>query len=397
MNRADLRPLIAHVVYRFDVGGLENGVVNLINRLPAARFRHAVVALTEVTDFRDRILRDDVEFIALHKAPGPGLRLLPALRRTFATLKPDLVHTRNLAPLEASLPAWLAGVRARIHGEHGWDVGDLGGGNWKHRLVRRAYRPFVTHYVALSAHIEAYLRNEIGVPAARIRRICNGVDSLQFHPAGGGRAAIEGSPFNEASHFVVGTVGRLAAVKDQATLIRALALARQSAPDASRLRLAIVGAGPLRGELTELARKHGVAHQVWFSGARHDIAAVLRGLDLFALPSLAEGISNTVLEAMATGLPVVATAAGGTPELVNDGVSGTLVQPADEAALAAAMLNYLHDPELRRAHGQAARLAVETRFSLDRMVADYAALYESALAAQRAPSRLQASGSGSGH
>ena len=127
MQRLDPRPLIAHVVYRFDIGGLENGVVNLINRLPEDRYRHAVVALTEVTDFRRRIVRDDVEFIALAKPPGQGIREWPALHRLFRQLRPSIVHTRNIAALEASLPALMAGVPVRIHGEHGWDSADPDG------------------------------------------------------------------------------------------------------------------------------------------------------------------------------------------------------------------------------------------------------------------------------
>jgi len=112
----DPRPLIAHVVYRFDVGGLENGVVNLINRMSGHAYRHAVVSLTEITDFRKRIQRDDVQFIALHKPPGHALPLYPRLLRLLRDLQPAIVHTRNLAALEVTVPAWLAGVRARVHG-----------------------------------------------------------------------------------------------------------------------------------------------------------------------------------------------------------------------------------------------------------------------------------------
>ncbi|MET1081684.1 MAG: glycosyltransferase, partial [Burkholderiales bacterium] len=124
MSAHDSPLLVAHVVYRFDVGGLENGVVNLLNRLPYERFRHAVIALTEVTEFRRRVQRDDVQYLALNKRPGHGAKLWPALYRAFRALRPDIVHTRNLAPLEACVPAWFAGVPVRVHGEHGWDVGD---------------------------------------------------------------------------------------------------------------------------------------------------------------------------------------------------------------------------------------------------------------------------------
>src|SRR5690349_18085479 len=110
------RPLIAHVIYRFDVGGLENGLVNLINRMPEHTYRHAIIALTEITAFRKRILRDDVQFFALHKSPGHAVPLYPKLFRLLRQLKPAIVHTRNLAALEMTIPAWAAGVGARVHG-----------------------------------------------------------------------------------------------------------------------------------------------------------------------------------------------------------------------------------------------------------------------------------------
>jgi sugar transferase (PEP-CTERM/EpsH1 system associated) len=376
MTARDDRILVAHVVYRFDVGGLENGVVNLLNRLPAERFRHAVVALTEVTDFRRRVLRDDVQYVSLHKPPGHGMRVWTRLVRLFRQMQPDIVHTRNLAPLEASLPAWLAGVPARVHGEHGWDVGDLDGSNRRHRLSRRLYRPFVSHYVALSRHIGDYLQQSVGVPAGKVSQIYNGVDTQRFSPVGT-RAPIAGSPFNDGRFWVVGTVGRLSEVKDQVALIRALArLQRASEAARQRMRLAVIGDGPLRDALRQAAAGEGVADSVWLPGTRHDIEQVMQGLDAFVLPSLAEGISNTLLEAMACARPVIATAVGGNVELVDDGRSGTLVPAADAPALDKAVMRYFAEPEVAGRHGAAARKVVEERFSLDRMVADYAALYE---------------------
>jgi sugar transferase (PEP-CTERM/EpsH1 system associated) len=384
MSAADDRLLVAHIVYRFDVGGLENGVVNLINRLPAHRFRHAVVALTEVTDFRRRVERDDVHYVSMHKPPGQGVLQFPALYRLLRTLRPDVVHTRNLAALEAAVPAWFAGVPARVHGEHGWDVADLDGGNRKHRWIRRAYRPFVTRYVALSKHIEAYLSGAIGVAPGRISQIYNGVDCVRFRRVSDQRVALAGSPFGDPSFWLVGTVGRLADVKNQSALVRALGIAfRASAEARARMRVAIVGAGPQRAALADLARVEGVAPAVWLAGERSDVAEVLRDFDVFALPSLAEGISNTLLEAMSSSLPVVATRVGGNVELIEHQVTGTLIEPADPAGLADALLTYFSDPTLGRRHGQAARRSVEAHFSLDRMAVDYAALYEAMAAIAR--------------
>ena len=129
----DARPLVAHVVFRFDVGGLENGVVNLINHMPADAYRHAVISLTEITDFRRRIVRDDVSFVALEKPPGHAIRIYPRLFSLFRQLRPAIVHSRNLAALEVAMPAWAAGVPVRIHGEHGRDIGDLDGSSRKYQ------------------------------------------------------------------------------------------------------------------------------------------------------------------------------------------------------------------------------------------------------------------------
>ena len=379
------RPLVAHVLYRFSVGGLENGVVNLINHLPQDRFRHAIIALTEVSDLRTRIRRDDVAYIALKKRPGHTATLFPRLFRLFRELEPANVHTRNLAALECQLPAWLAGVRGRVHGEHGWDMSDLVGSNQAYRWLRRGYRPFVQQYIALSKNIEEYLSKRIGIPPARVTQIYNGVDIHLFHPAPDGRVPLRGSPFDDSRLWVIGTVGRLQPVKDQINLARAFVAAVQGSPEARRrLRLTIVGDGPLRHEIEAVLHQAGVQELAWLPGERDDVPALMRALDCFVLPSRAEGISNTILEAMASGLPVVATAVGGNPELVAAGRSGRLVPPADPRTLAASILDYFSNPDTARQHGIAGRARAVTCFSLDAMVSAYGAVYDTLLRGSRA-------------
>jgi sugar transferase (PEP-CTERM/EpsH1 system associated) len=390
MTPVDPRPLVAHVLYRFDVGGLENGVVNLVNGLPVERYRHAVIAMTEVSDFRRRVQRADVQFHALNKSPGQGLRIVPRLARLLRDISPAVVHTRNLGALEMSLAAALAGVPVRVHGEHGWDSADPDGRSLKCRLVRRAYRPFVHRYVALSRHLERYLVDAVGVPAHRVAQIYNGVDTQRFHPAAEGRTPIAGAPFASSEAWLVGTVGRLDAIKDQVLLARAFVHALELAPAArNRLRLVIAGDGPLRPQVQQVLRDAGAESLAWLAGARDDVPEVLRGLDAFVLPSLAEGISNTILEAMATGLPIVATAVGGNVELLEHGVTGTLVRPGDVREMATAMLDDLADPIRARARGAAARTAAQRRFSLESMIAAYGDLYERLLTQAAARGALQ--------
>ncbi|CAL95890.1 TIGR03088 family PEP-CTERM/XrtA system glycosyltransferase [Azoarcus olearius] len=381
----DRRPLIMHVVYSFDVGGLENGVVNLINRLPEDDFRHSVVALTRCAPaFCERVTRRDVDFISLHKPQGHGIQLYPALYRLFRARRPAVVHTRNLAALEAVVPAWAARVPVRIHGEHGWDASDPDGRSRKFQWMRRLYTPFVSRYVALSGHLERYLHDAVGISPARIERICNGVDTRRFQVARP-RALIAGAPVGADGEIVVGTVGRLQTVKDQVNLVRAFALALQQAPDVTGARLVIAGDGPQRAQVEAEIARSGIGERVWLAGERKDVPDVMRGLDVFVLPSLAEGISNTILEAMACGLPVLATDVGGNAELVAAGDTGGLVPPADSQAMATALIAYLRHPALRQRHGEAGRRRAEAVFSLDGMINRYHALYDNLLAAAGQP------------
>ena len=287
---------------------------------------------------------------------------------------------RNLAALEMTVPAWAAGVPVRIHGEHGWDTSDPGGVSRKYRLLRRLHSPFVTQYIALSGQLSSYLTQGVGISPARVTRICNGVDVARFSH-GGTRAPLPGMPagFLDGSSLVFGTVGRLQAVKDQLNLVRAFSHWRKSGSEtAKRARLVLVGDGPLRGQVEALLAATGVQDAVYLAGARNDVPAWMAAMDCFVLPSQAEGISNTLLEAMACALPVVATDVGGNGELVVDGETGWLAN--DPVAMAGAMSRLADDPGMRKRMAVAARARAESQFSLDAMVEAYLAVYDRMLA-----------------
>jgi glycosyltransferase involved in cell wall biosynthesis len=176
------------------------------------------------------------------------------------------------------------------------------------------------------------------------------------------------------------------AIKDPLALARAFVRVQRLEPAAARhMRLVFVGDGALRSEARQLLEQAGIADRVWFAGERADVPEIMRGLDCFVLPSLAEGVSNTILEAMASGLPVVATRVGGNSELLESGMTGTLVPPANSEALAQAMLGYCNDRITARRHAKAALRVVLDRYSLTRMVSDYVNVYERALAAVGSP------------
>jgi len=379
---ADARaPLIVHVVYRLGVGGLENGLVNLINHLPAARYRHAIVCLTQATEFRQRIRRADVSVHEIHKRAGKDPAAYWRLWRLLRQLDPDVVHTRNLATIDCQFVAALAGVRGRVHGEHGWDVYDLHGTNRRYRQLRRLAAKFVGRFVTMSRDLERWLVSDVGVPAACVTQIYSGVDATRFHPRVGPRGAFGPAGFCDERSFVIGTAGRLEAVKDPATLVRGFVALLERQPQLrERARLVFIGDGALREALQAQIAQAGIGQLCWLAGSRDDVPALLRGLDLFALPSLNEGISNTILEAMATALPVVATRVGGNLELVREGRTGRLFPASDATAVADALVAYAAEPELARRHGAAARAVVEAEFALTRMVDEYAAVYEQVLA-----------------
>ncbi|MCW5661988.1 MAG: TIGR03088 family PEP-CTERM/XrtA system glycosyltransferase [Burkholderiaceae bacterium] len=377
----DARPLVMHVIHHLVIGGMENGLVNLINRLPHESIRHAVVCIEDFTEFRQRIIRRDVEIVALHRSRVGAMRVRRQIYALCRRWRPDIVHARNLSGLDALLPSLLAGVPVRIQGEHGWDVDNLDGQRWKPAILRRLHSPLVTRYVTVSRDLAAFLTSRIGVNAERITTICNGVDANHFMP-GAPRAALDLPPSHmpQPGRFVVGTVGRLRRIKDQGTLIDAVARLVERSPGArAAVRLLIVGDGPERADLARRADARAIADLVHFAGARHDVAEWLRAMQVFVLPSLNEGISNTLLEAMASGLPTLATAVGGNMELVVDGHGGGLFSPGDAEALARRLEAYLLDPALLARDARAARARALTHFDLDGMVLRYGDLYQQLL------------------
>ncbi len=363
---------VVHVLHSLSVGGTENGVVNLINSLNGS-FTHTVVSMTDVGPLAGR-LPAGVAVHSLGKRPGIDVQVIVRLARLLRKLAPDLVHSRNWAAFDAILAARFARVPALIHGEHGRDASDPNGLNGKRNLLRRLLAPLVNRFVTVSYDLRRWLVETVGVPARKILTIHNGVDTARFCDGGWetGRRALGLSQ----DRLVIGTVGRLDPVKDQAGLLRAFTRVQEKHPE---VLLAIVGDGPCRAELHALTAELGLSSRVRFLGERTDVPLLLKGMDLFVLPSIAEGISNTILEAMATGLPIVATRTGGNPELVEDGVTGMLAPVGDPQALAAALAAYVNNPQLRALQGRAGRQRAVDEFGLERMTGKYRDLYLSLL------------------
>ncbi len=360
---------VVHVLDSLQVGGTENGAANLIQALERGDLRHTVIAMTTSGPVADRLPRS-VAVHCLGKRPGWDLRTVARLVALLRRLRPEIVHSRNWGAFDAVPAARLARVPVVIHGEHGREATDPAGLNSRRNRLRRACAPFIDRYVTVSLDLARWLVEVVRIPPARVVTIHNGVDVRRFSDdtSKRGREALR-LPDRE---LVVGTVGRLDPVKDQAGLIEAFARLRPGTVPAT---LVIVGDGPCRSALEAQASSLGIADRVRLVGARSDVSTLLGAFDLFALPSVAEGISNTILEAMASGLPVVATRTGGNPELVEHGVTGSLVSVGDRDGLAAALAAYLGDAHLRLLHGKTGRARAVQHFGLERMAARYHELY----------------------
>ena len=378
--------LVVHLIHHLDVGGLENGLINLIKHMPSDRYRHAIVCLKDFSEYHEHIQARGVEIISLHKREGKDFGHYLRMFRTLRQLRPDLIHTRNLCGLEGQLVAALAGIKRRVHGEHGRDMTDQYGRRMKYRLLRRLLRPLIGHFIAVSEDLEHWLIDSVGAEPGRVSQIPNGVDSIQFHPRLGPPAAVGPAGFMQDNAFVIGSVGRMDEMMDYPTLVESfLRLIASPHPAHQRMRLLIVGDGPKRAECQEMLTRAGAAHRAWLPGDRTDVAQLLRAMDLFVMPTLAEGSANTVLEAMATGLPVVATAAGGNTVLVHAGFTGILVPPRAPELMAAAIADYCRIPEMATRHGMRARSRVIAHHSLPDMARSYVAVYDALTRPDRPP------------
>jgi len=377
VNKTKKPPLIAHVIYRLGTGGLENGLINLINHMPVDKYRHMIICLKGSTSFRERLQRQDVDIIDLHKQEGQDWRSFIRFYSILKQYKVDIVHTRNLGTIEYQVPALLAGVKYRVQGEHGWDVFDPEGNNKKYQWLRRLLSPLIQVFIPLSKHLQDYLLNKVKIPGRKIQRICNGVDTQKFYPEKQ-HQLIQNCPLDFSNkNIYIGTVGRMHGVKDQITLVKAFNLLIQQNPELKgQIYLILVGEGPLKQVAAQLLEESQLLDYVWLAGERNDIADIMRNLDIFVLPSQAEGISNTILEAMATGLPIVATDVGGTPELVNHNETGFLVPASSPKKMAEALLQLIGDSEKRQQQGENSYQRVLNNFSIQAMVDKYVKVYD---------------------
>lgn len=359
---------IIHVMNGLGIAGMEVGVAKLVNRQDPARFAPLLCCLEFASDDARGLVDPKIPIVVLGKRTGIDPTIVSKLVRLFRRERPHIVHSHNWATfLYTVVAAKLTRVPVLIHGEHGYE---------DHRAVMRRLgaKQFlarqVTRLTTVSSHLERLLIERWNVPPERVTFIPNGIDLDRF-PLNGDSQSLRREFGLAPEHRVITSIGRFVPVKDFPMLIRAFASVFAQHPES---RLLLVGSGD-REDLVCLADVLGVRDAVLFPGSRLDVPALLALTDVYVNSSRIEGMSNTILEAMAAARPVVATDAGGNSELVREAENGFLVPPGDDSALAARVQQLLESSAMRSAMGRAGRRIVERHHSITRTVDAYNNMY----------------------
>jgi glycosyltransferase involved in cell wall biosynthesis len=356
---------IVHVLSSFGVGGQERVALDLAIGQRARGHAVSVISLAPPPDgaMADEFAAAGVAVGRVPKRGGLDPTLVPRLARALRDRRAEVVHTHNPLPLIYGAPAARLIGAAAIHTKHGANPT-----NRRNRLLRRAAAVLTHAFVAVSDTTADQARARRDVAEGKLHTIPNGIRLDRYAPDAEARAATR-VELGLGDAWVVGTVGRLDTYKNQAMLVRAMAPLLSS-----RVRLVVIGDGDNRAEVEAAVAALPDPRWVVMTGRRMDVPRLVHAFDVFALSSKTEGLPLVVPEAMAAGLPIIATAVGGLPSVVDDGVTGLLV-PVDEAALAAALVRLERDRELARAMGTRAREVALARYSHDRMVDAYLELY----------------------
>jgi glycosyltransferase involved in cell wall biosynthesis len=361
---------VLQIVPTLSPGGAERMVVHILTRLNPQRYVAAVVSLGRREDCElDRLLEEaGVEVRYLGKPPGFDYRMYFRLHRALRDYRPDVVHT-HIQVLRYALPSLLLlEGTAVLHTVHNLA---------EHEVEPRAR--FIQRYAFHHGVVPIAVATEVALTVERLYGIekcsviSNGIPTDCYARPQISRKdwrAKEG--FSEDDVLFV-CVARFARQKNHVLLLKAFAQGPASDP---RVHLVLVGEGLLRARLEEMVRNLGLTDQVHFLGLRTDIPDVLGAMDVFALGSDYEGNPLSVMEAMASGLPIVSTAAGGVPTLFESGKEGLMVQPGDLEGLSHSMMLLTGNRELRQALGRAAARRARERFDVSTMVQAYEALYE---------------------
>lgn len=358
---------VLHIVRGLDVGGLEMFVINLCRHMP--EHVHPMVLCLQEKGSLDGQL-DGLKVFELNAPEGFNAPTLLRVAKFIKEKKVDILHSHNIHPHMFAVVSGFFTGRPVIHTKHGRNYP----GRKRRLLLNRVLAYGSRRVVAVSSDAAAVCTELEGVSPKKVVTILNGVDTDTFRP-GGSAKLLEDELDIPAEIFKIGIVARLSGEKDHKTLLKAAEIVSKKGAE---FRLILIGDGPLRKELEEFTESFGLGEKVCFAGQRGDVAELLGGLDVFTLSSITEGLSLTLLEAMACQVPVVATDVGGNSEAVGDGIGGFIVPAQNPEAIAEKLLTLYEDKELRARMGAAGRERVCNRFSMEKTAKEYLELYEAA-------------------
>lgn len=355
---------VMHIVYSNAIGGLEKVVVNLCKRLKRGNYNLSICSLTEGKFFKNELMQDGIPVFVEKKHEGIDLSLPWRLAKLFKTHNVDLIHTHNISPwLYGTMGARVAGIKAIVHTEHS----NLFSNQKKLKITERFLANFTNVIIADSKEVKYGLIQQ-GIKEEKIVIVYNGVEVNLISTS---KLVLKKRLNLPEDAIVIGTVARLVPLKNIDLLIEVSLKLFLIYPN---LRVVVIGGGPLLNHFKRKAEK--LKERIKFLGEINNARELLNIFDIFVLPSLSEGMPIAVLEAMATGLPVVATNVGGVSEVVEDSQTGFLVPSGNSNIMAEAIIKILNNPELAKTMGEEGKKRVKEKFSLEKMVNDYEFLYE---------------------
>ena len=375
LTSIDDRPTICHVIHALGVGGAEVLVDQMLRRL-SDEFRCVVAVLDEIGEIGQRLQRDGYTVEHLHRQPGIDRGCAKRLREFANREGAEILHAHQYTPFfQSMLSRGLFGRRPVVFTEHGRHFPDLP--SRKRTVVNRLMLRSCDRLIGCGNAVRQALIDNEGLPESRVEVIYNGVDLKSLSkPSVGARERIRAEFGFASTDFVAVLVARLHELKDHQTALRAIDAAREQIPG---LRLLLAGDGDQRAAIEQTIRDRGLAQTVTLAGTRKDVADLLAASDVFLMSSISEGIPLTVIEAMAARRPVVSTAVGGLPELVEHGVTGFLAASGDHASLAASLIELYRHPDFRKRMADVAAQRAVEKFSLDGMLHGYRDVYREVL------------------
>ncbi|MFA5014848.1 MAG: glycosyltransferase [Actinomycetota bacterium] len=360
---------VMHILLSLEAGGMEGGVVNLVNKIDNNLFELSICCLEKAGVLEEKILPKRKKVFVMNKKPGIDYSLIFRLASLFRKEKVDIVHTHNFATyLYGSIGAILARVPHIIQGEHG----DLPLQKDKPSFIR--WRRYLSHFTHAFYAVSAMLKNEliewVRVKPDKIFYIPNGVDVDRFKIID---SYLDREKFGlKNDDFIIGAVGRLHYLKNYSLLI---SIIPEILKKVTKLKVIFIGEGEEKENLLNIIKELNLEAYVKFLGYNKEVVPFYQCMDLLIQPSLTEGMSNTILEAMACSKPVIASNIGGNPEMVVDGITGYLFSLDRKDIFLEKILLLAFDKEKRQSMGKAARTRIEESFSLERMVKNYENLY----------------------